>query len=79
VVGEDGPRLRHAFRTITGAIFEPGFPDLLMQMWAPSFRRGRGSLGDRFGCATPDEAVLNHEIWEAALASNRDQRVVNLA
>ena len=68
-----------AFRTITGAIFEPGFPDLLMQMWASFLSERAGQLGDRFGCATPDEAVLNHEIWEAALASNRGQRVVNLA
>jgi hypothetical protein len=32
-------------------------------------------LGDRFGCATPDEAVAHHELWAAALASHREQRV----
>jgi hypothetical protein len=35
-------------------------------------------LGDRFGCATPDEAVAHHEIWAAALASQRDHRVVSV-
>jgi len=64
------------FKTITGAIFEPGFPDLLMQMWAAFLAERAGVLGDRFGCATPDEAVRTHELWEAALASHREQRVV---
>ena len=26
-------------------------------------------LGERFGCATPDEAVASHEIFAAALTS----------
>ena len=63
------------FRTITGSIFEPGFPDVLMQMWAAFLSERAGLLGGRFGCATPDEAVAQHEIWAAALASQRDQSV----
>jgi predicted dehydrogenase len=66
------------FRTITGAIFEPGFPDVLMQMWAAFLTERAGLLGGRFGCATPDEAVAQHEWWAAALASQRDQSVVRL-
>jgi hypothetical protein len=66
------------FKTITGGIFEPGFPDLLMQMWAAFLCERAGLLGNRFGCATPDEAVGHHEILAAALASHRDQRVVHL-
>jgi predicted dehydrogenase len=66
------------FRTITGAIFEPGFPDLIMQMWAAFLAERAGALGGRFGCATPDEAVAQHEIWEAALESQRANRVVVL-
>lgn len=58
------------FKTITGGIFEPGFPDLLMQMWAAFLAERAGLLGDRFGCATPDEAVASHRIWAAALASH---------
>jgi predicted dehydrogenase len=61
------------FKTITGGIFEPGFPDILMQMWAAFLAERAGLLEGRFGCATPDEAVLSHRIWEAALASHRDQ------
>ena len=67
-----------AFRTITGSIFEPGFPDILMQMWAAYLAERAGVLGDRFGCATPDEAVAHHEIWAAALESQRAQSVVTL-
>jgi predicted dehydrogenase len=66
------------FRTITGSIFEPGFPDLLMQMWAAFLSERAGVLGGRFGCATPDEAVAQHELWAAALASQRDQSVASL-
>jgi predicted dehydrogenase len=66
------------FKTITGGIFEPGFPDILQQMWAAFLSERAGLLGDRFGCATPDEAVAHHELWEAALHSHRDQRVITL-
>ena len=66
------------FKTITGGIFEPGFPDLLQQMWAAFLAERAGLLGGRFGCATPDEAVAHHEIWAAALTSHREQRVVSL-
>ena len=66
------------FPTITGGIFEPGFPDILMQMWASYLAERAGVLGSRFGCATPDEAVAQHELWAAALQSQRDQNVVCL-
>lgn len=66
------------FKAITGSIFEPGFPDILMQMWASFLAERAGLLGGRFGCATPDEAVAQHEIWSAALASQRGQSVVSL-
>ncbi|MEY3774743.1 MAG: hypothetical protein RLZZ129_1523, partial [Verrucomicrobiota bacterium] len=49
------------FKTITGGIFEPGFPDILQQMWAAFIAERAGLLGGRFGCATPDEAVAHHE------------------
>jgi predicted dehydrogenase len=66
------------FKTITGGIFEPGFPDVLMQMWAAYLAERAGLLGDRFGCATPDEAIAHHEIWAAALASHREGAVIAL-
>jgi predicted dehydrogenase len=66
------------FKTITGGIFEPGFPDVLMQMWAAFLAERAGRLGERFGCATPEEAVAHHGWWEAALRSQREQSVVAL-
>jgi predicted dehydrogenase len=66
------------FKAITGAIFEPGFPDILMQMWAAFLAERAGLLGERFGCATPDEAVAHHEMWAAALKSQASQTVATL-
>lgn len=66
------------FATITGSIFEPGFPDILMQMWASFLAERAGVLNGRFGCATPDEAVAQHELWTAALASHKNQCVVQM-
>ncbi|MDB6169859.1 MAG: Oxidoreductase [Verrucomicrobia bacterium] len=63
------------FRTITGGIFEPGFPDILQQMWAAFLAERAGELNNRYGCATPDEAVASHEIWQAALSSHSEGRV----
>lgn len=67
-----------AFKTITGGIFEPGFPDILQQMWAAFLAERAGKLEGRFGCATAEEAVAHHEIWAAALESQREQRVVKV-
>ena len=64
------------FKTITGGIFEPGFPDVLMQMWAAFLTEREGRLEGRFGCATPDEALQHHEWWEAALRSHETRTVV---
>jgi hypothetical protein len=35
-------------------------------------------LGDRFGCATPDEAVSSHRLWVSALASHRDRALTEV-
>ena len=66
------------FKAITGGIFEPGLPDILMQMWAAFLAERAGVLDGRFGCATPEEAVASHEIWAAALESHRREAVVTL-
>lgn len=66
------------FKTVTGGIFEPGFPDVIQQMWAAFLMEREGLLGDRFGCATPEEAVATHEIFAAALQSHRKQAVAVL-
>ena len=66
------------FKTVTGGIFEPGFPDVIQQMWAAYLEEREGNLGDRFGCATPEEALASHEIFAAALESQRQGQAVVL-
>ena len=66
------------FPTITGGIFEPGFPDCFLQMWAAFLAERAGALGGRFGCVTPDEAVGSHELFDAALRSHAERRAVDL-
>jgi predicted dehydrogenase len=58
-----------AWPTVTGGIFETGFSDAILQMWAAYLAEREGVLGDRFGCVTPDEAALTHRIFDAALRS----------
>ncbi|MEY4136355.1 MAG: hypothetical protein RL205_483 [Actinomycetota bacterium] len=58
--------------TVTGGIFETGFSDAILQMWAAYLAEREGVLGDRFGCVTPDEAALTHRIFAAALRSQAD-------
>jgi predicted dehydrogenase len=67
------------FKTITGGIFEVGFPDVIQQMWAAFLMEREGALGDRFGCATPAEAVQSQQIFAAALESQKESQVVNVA
>ncbi|HEY8965504.1 MAG TPA: Gfo/Idh/MocA family oxidoreductase [Candidatus Methylacidiphilales bacterium] len=67
------------FPTITGAIFEPGFPDCFLQMWAAYVAERAGKLDGRFGCVTPAEAVRSHELFAAALQSHAEKRAVELA
>ncbi|WP_194774818.1 Gfo/Idh/MocA family protein [Pararhodonellum marinum] len=59
------------FPTITGGIFEPGFPDIFQQMLAAFFMERAGLLGEGFGCVTPLEAVMSQEIFAAAGISHQ--------
>src|SRR2546423_732414 len=65
-----------AFKTITGGVFEAGFPDAFQQMLASYFAERAGALGEGFGCATPDEAVQTHQIFNAALQSHQKHRAI---
>jgi predicted dehydrogenase len=67
-----------AFPTITGPIFEFGFPDCFLQMWAAYAAERAGKLNNRFGCVTPAEAVASHELFAAALESQRTRTSVAL-
>jgi predicted dehydrogenase len=72
-LGFNGP-----FPTITGGIFEPGFPDCFLQMWAAYIAERAGKLDVRFGCVTPEEAVRSHELFEAALKSQETKSSITL-
>ena len=63
-----------AFKTITGDIFEFGFPDAIQQMLAAFFHEvAHGKpLTPAAGCATPDEAALSHRLFTAALLSQKN-------
>lgn len=64
--------------TVTGGIFETGFADAILQMWAVFLAERAGALGDRFGAATPVEAAATHEIYAAALRSHAEGRRIAL-
>ena len=63
------------FPTSTGAIFEPGFSDCFMQMLAIYFAERGGFLEGKFRCVTPEEAVLSHKVFQAALISHQSKSV----
>lgn len=67
------------FETITGGIFEAGFPDCFMQMIAAYVAEREGLLNGRFGCATPEEAVDSHRVFKAALRSQETGTFVDVA
>jgi predicted dehydrogenase len=69
-----------AFKTITGQNFEFGFSDAILQMWAAFiYEVAMGRPLKRFaGCVTPEETVLSHELFSAALDSHRLSQVVTL-
>jgi predicted dehydrogenase len=69
-----------AFKTITGGIFEFGFSDAILQMWASYlFELAKGQRLRPFaGCVTPEETALSHELFTAALESYRKAQVISL-
>jgi len=56
--------------TVTGPNFEAGFSDSILQMWAAYLAELVGKLGNRFGCARPEEAAFTHRIFAAAISSH---------
>ena len=69
-----------AHKTITGGIFQFGFTDSILQMWAAFLHElHHGEPIRRFaGCATPEEAALSHRLFTAALSSQKESRVVKV-
>jgi len=70
-----------AFPSITGGIFECGFSDVILQMWASFVSElAHGTTPGRFaGCVTPQETNLHHKVLTAALESHRTSSVVPIS
>jgi predicted dehydrogenase len=68
-----------AYPTITGHIFEFGFSDSIVQMWAAfcdEVAHGREGMKQPLHCATPQEAAASHTVFTAALQSHEQSAVV---
>ena len=65
------------YPVITGGIFEFGFSDSLLQMFAAYVSELRG-LPCGFGCFTPAEAEMSHRLLTGALEACEQRRVVTL-
>jgi predicted dehydrogenase len=63
--------------TITGGIFEFGFTDAILQMWATFIKEIEGKEVF-FGCCTPEETELSHKLNTAALISYKEGRAVEI-
>jgi predicted dehydrogenase len=72
---------RSAYETITGGIFEFGFSDSILQMWASfcdELIHGKDGMAQSFTCATPEEAMGSHKVFTAALESNRTGQTITM-
>ena len=67
-----------AYRTITGHIFEFGFSDSILQMWAAFCDElvNREFMTQPFRCALPEEAEASHALFTAALESQRTGQTI---
>lgn len=65
------------FKSVTGGIFEFGFSDSILQMWAAFiYELTNGKPLKKFaGCVTPEEAALSHRLFTAALESQKKSSV----
>ncbi len=70
-----------AYKTITGSIFEFGFTDAWLQMWAAFVNELQHGSPERMftTCVTPEETNLSHHLFTAALESHRHQKTVNIS
>jgi len=68
---------KSAYPAITGAIFEFGFTDSVLQMWAAfcdELAHGRAGMSQPFYCVTPEEAAESHRVFTEALAAHAGSR-----
>lgn len=69
-----------AYSTLTGSIFEFGFSDSILQMWAAFCEEliSPESMSQPFYCATLEEAHFSHKLFTAALKSYKEKAVITL-
>jgi hypothetical protein len=70
-----------AYPAITGGIFEFGFSDSILQMYAAfcdELVHGSDAMRQPFYCATPAETAQHHRVLTAALESHRSGQVAYL-
>ena len=67
-----------AYKSITGEIFEFGFSDAILQMWAAFCDElvNGPQMAQPFTCATPEETAASHRLFTAALESQRSGQTV---
>lgn len=63
-----------AFKSITGGIFEFGFSDSILQMWAAFlYELCHGKPYKKFAaCVTPEETAYSHRLFTASLKSHKN-------
>jgi len=68
------------FDSITGGIFQCGFSDSILQMWAAFlYELVHGKCPAKFaGCVTPAEVALSHKLFTAALQSQKTSDTIAL-
>lgn len=67
------------YKTITGSIFEFGFTDAILQMWAAFIDELSNPIKDTpFKCVTPEETYIQHQILSAALESGKSGNSIPL-
>lgn len=68
---------KSVYPAITGGIFEFGFSDAILQMWASYLdemqNRGKNLA---FGCVKPEETLQSHKIFTAALESEKTRQAI---
>ena len=69
-----------AYKSITGGIFEAGFSDAILQLWAAFlYELHHGKPISKFaGGVVPDEVALSHKLFTAALESQKTKSTVKI-
>lgn len=66
------------FPCITGGIFEFGFTDSILQMWAAFIDELAGGDANGFPCASIEETAQSHAIFTAALKSHESHNAIEV-